>query len=176
MMKRLLFFAALIVAIGSIGGNILTAHAQTAPTTTTMSSLTPAQITALKQQLQVAQATLINLEMQNGIATPADAGTPSAIPTSIAQTGSQSATPVVAAATGLSAGSASSWVGNFGKFHNKISGIGKSGFLLFSNEVKPLRCLKCSPHSRNGVKRRLIIQAFTNRSHEEIVSNPLVFR
>ncbi len=82
MMKRLLFFAALIVAIGSIGGNMLTAHAQTAPTVTmtTVSSLTPAQIAAIKQQLQVAQATLINLEMQNGIATPTDAGTPSAIP------------------------------------------------------------------------------------------------
>ncbi len=100
MMKRLLFFAALIVAIGSIGGNMLTAHAQTAPT---LSSLTPAQIAALQQQLQVAQATLVNLEMQNGIATPTDAGTPSAIPMSIAGTGSQEVTPVVAATMGLSA-------------------------------------------------------------------------
>jgi hypothetical protein len=105
MMKRLLFFAALIVAIGSIGGNMLTAHAQTVPTVTvtTMSSLTPAQIAALKQQLQVAQATLINLEMQNGIATPADAGTPNIIPASIAGTGAQSATVATAAVTGLSA-------------------------------------------------------------------------
>jgi hypothetical protein len=103
MMKKLLFFAALIVAIGSIGGNMLIAHAQTAPTATTVSSLTPAQIAALKQQLQVAQATLINLEMQNGIATPADAGTPNTIPASIAGTAAQGATPVVAVATGLSA-------------------------------------------------------------------------
>jgi hypothetical protein len=105
MMKKILFFAALIVAIGSIGGNMLTAHAQTAPTVTTtaISSLTPAQIASLKQQLQVAEATLINLEMQNGIATPADAGTPNIIPASIAKTGSQSESPVVAAATGLSA-------------------------------------------------------------------------
>jgi hypothetical protein len=103
MMKRLLFFAALIVAIGSIGGNMLTAHAQTAPTATTVSSLTPAQITAMQQELQVAQATLINLEMQNGIVPSADGGTPSAIPTSIAGTGSQSATVAVAPTTGLSA-------------------------------------------------------------------------
>jgi hypothetical protein len=105
MMKRLLFFAALIVAIGSIGGNMLTAHAQTAPavTVTTMSSLTPAQIAALQQQLQVAQATLVNLEMQNGIATPADAGTPNTIPASIAGTGAQGATVATTATTGLSA-------------------------------------------------------------------------
>jgi hypothetical protein len=101
MMKRLLFFAALIVAIGSIGGNTLSAHAQTASTVTAtaMSSLTPAQIAALKQQLQVAQATLVNLEMQNGIAASADTGTSSAVPASIAGNDAQGAT----VATGLSA-------------------------------------------------------------------------
>jgi hypothetical protein len=94
MMKKLLFFAALIVAIGSIGGNMV-AHAQT---------LTPAQTAAIQQQLDVANATLANLEMQAGIVPPVDAGTPGTIPASIAGTGSQNATPVVAAATtGLSA-------------------------------------------------------------------------
>lgn len=80
---------------------MLTAHAQTAPTVTAtaMSSLTPTQIAALKQQLQVAQATLVNLEMQNGIVASADAGTPSATPTSIAGIGAQGATAI----TGLSA-------------------------------------------------------------------------
>jgi hypothetical protein len=82
---------------------MLTAHAQTAPTVTTISSLTPAQITAIQQQLQVVQATLINLEMQNGIATAADAGTPNTIPASIAGTGAQGAPVATAAATGLSA-------------------------------------------------------------------------
>ncbi|MGD1003383.1 MAG: hypothetical protein ABR884_02295 [Minisyncoccia bacterium] len=88
MMKKLLFFAALIVAIGSIGGNMV-AHAQT---------LTPAQTAAIQQQLDVANATLANLEMQAGIVPPVDAGTPNTIPASIAGTGSQSATPVVVAA------------------------------------------------------------------------------
>lgn len=95
MMKRLLFFAALIVAIGSIGGNMV-AHAQT---------LTPAQTAAIQQQLDVAKATLANLEMQANVVPPVDAGTPGTIPASIAGTGSQGATPVVAAtaATALSA-------------------------------------------------------------------------
>jgi Meckel syndrome type 1 protein len=93
-MKRLLFFAALIVAIGSIGGNMLTAHAQT---------LTPSQAAALQQQLDVAKATLANLEMQAGAVSPADAGTPSTVPPSIAGTDSQSVTPVAIAPTGLSA-------------------------------------------------------------------------
>ena len=50
-MKRLLFFAALVLAIGSYGGHIGTAHAQT---------LTPSQTAALQQQLDVAKATLSN--------------------------------------------------------------------------------------------------------------------
>ncbi len=73
-MKRLLFFAGLIVAIGSIGGNILTAHAQTAP------ALTPSQTAALEQQLDVAKATLSNLEQQAGIVPAGDSGSATVMP------------------------------------------------------------------------------------------------
>jgi hypothetical protein len=65
-MKRLLLYVALIVAIGSIGGNILTTHAQT----------TTAE---LQQQLDVAKATLANLEMQAGTVPPTDSGAPATV-------------------------------------------------------------------------------------------------
>jgi hypothetical protein len=68
----------------------MVAHAQT---------LTPAQTAAIQQQLDVAKATLANLEMQANVVPPVDAGTPGTIPASIAGTGSQGAT----AATALSA-------------------------------------------------------------------------
>lgn len=60
-MKKLLFFAGLMVAVGSIGGTIATVHAQTAPT------LTLSQTAAIEQQLDVAKATLVNLEQQTGM-------------------------------------------------------------------------------------------------------------
>jgi hypothetical protein len=107
---------------------MLTAHAQTAPTVTmtTVSSLTPAQIAAIKQQLQVAQATLINLEMQNGIATPTDAGTPSAIPTSIAGTGSQNSPVATAVVTGLSASQISAFKTTLGALSATLSQLSAS--------------------------------------------------
>ncbi len=84
-MKRLLIFAGLIVAIGSIGGNILTAHAQT----TTAQALTPEQVATLEQELAVAKATLANLQMQAGVVPDGDGGLPSVIPPSIAGPGTQ---------------------------------------------------------------------------------------
>ena len=72
-MKKILFFAALIVAIGSIGGNILTVHAQTT------STLTPAQTVMFEQELAVAKATLVNLEQQAGMVPAGDSGTATAV-------------------------------------------------------------------------------------------------
>lgn len=121
MLKKILFFAALIVAIGSVGGNTIATHAQTAPATTAtaVSSLTPAQISALKQELQVAQATLINLEMQNGLPTPADAGTP----TTVAQGATAVATP---ATTGLSATQISAFKATLGALSATLTQLSDS--------------------------------------------------
>ena len=105
-MKRLLFFAALIVAIGSFGGHITAVHAQAIST----QALTSEQTAALQQQLDVAKATLAQLEMKAGMVPPADAGTPSVIPTSIAGTGSQTSA-TVATNSGLSADQISAFKG-----------------------------------------------------------------
>ena len=95
-MKRLLFFAALIVAIGSIGGNILTVHAQT------VSTLTPTQTATLEQELAVAKATLVNLEQQAGMVPAGDSGTATAV---AAQPVAVVAQPVVVTAPSISAAS-----------------------------------------------------------------------
>jgi hypothetical protein len=67
-MKRLLFFAAVVLAIGSIGGHTSIARAQSTQ------PLTPEQTAALEQQLSVAKATLANLEMQAGNIPRGDSG------------------------------------------------------------------------------------------------------
>ena len=60
-MKKLFFFAVLAVALAGFGMQAGTVHAQSM---TTSASVSNAQ---LEQQLQVAKATLINLEMQQGM-------------------------------------------------------------------------------------------------------------
>ncbi|HEY5220660.1 MAG TPA: hypothetical protein VIJ29_00710 [Candidatus Paceibacterota bacterium] len=126
-MKRLLILAGLIVAIVvSFGGNSLVAHAQTAATTQT---LTPAQTAALQQELDVANATLANLEMQAGVVPPADAGTPSVIPASIAGTGTQGGTAVAtapAASTGLSASQVSAFQGTLNTLATALTQLSAS--------------------------------------------------
>jgi hypothetical protein len=89
-MKKFIFFAALAVfAIGSYGRNTIgTAHAQT---------ITPTQTAALEQELDVAKATLANLEMQAGMVPPGDSGSA----TVATQTPVVTAQPVVTSA-GLS--------------------------------------------------------------------------
>ncbi len=105
---------------------MLIAHAQTtasaAPAITVAATLSPAQRAAIEQQLQVAEATLINLEMQNGIPTPADAGTPSTIPASIAGTGLQNAPLATAPAmTGLSVSEINSFQATLGALSATLS-------------------------------------------------------
>jgi len=82
-MKKLFFFAVLAVAVTGFGMQMGTAHAQATPNNA-----------ALLQQLQVAKATLLNLEMQQGLIPQSDdqltAGSPA-----IAQ-------PSAPAASGLS--------------------------------------------------------------------------
>jgi hypothetical protein len=80
-MKKLLFLAAFFLAIGSYGGIAVT-NAQTMTSTDVMASSSTATATAtLEQQLQVAQATLVNLEMQAGSVPVGDNGTSSAMMT-----------------------------------------------------------------------------------------------
>jgi len=65
-MKKLLFLTVCLVAIMGYGGIISHAHAQ---------SLTPAEAAALEQELAVAKASLIKLEMDNGMIPVGDSGT-----------------------------------------------------------------------------------------------------
>jgi hypothetical protein len=68
-MKKLLLFAVVAFAIMSFGTHIGLVHAQTAnPTVSTAT---------LEQELQVAKATLVNLEMEAGMVPQGDAGLPS---------------------------------------------------------------------------------------------------
>lgn len=101
----------------------MTAHAQTVAVSQT---LTPAQTAALEQQLDVAKATLANLEMQAGIVPPADAGAPSTIPASIAGTGSQSATVAMNPPTGLSAAQVSAFSGTLSTLAETLSQLDAS--------------------------------------------------
>jgi hypothetical protein len=103
-MKKLLIFAALVVAIGSYGGHIGTAHADT---------LTPSQTAALQQQLQVAKATLVNLEMEAGMVPAGDNGT-STVTAPVMAVPVAAPTPTVmapSATTGLSASQVSAFEG-----------------------------------------------------------------
>jgi hypothetical protein len=71
MKKTLLFIACLVAMVGYRVITPNTAHAQ---------SMTPAQTAALEQSLADAKASLIQLEMQEGIVPPAEPGTPSVMP------------------------------------------------------------------------------------------------
>ena len=127
-MKRWLILAGLIVAIASIGGNSLVAHAQTAATTQT---LTPAQTATIQQQLDVAKAELSDLEMQAGMVPNGDGGLPSVIPASIAGTGSQSTSPVAttpapAASAELSAAQVSAFQGTLSTLAATLTQLGAS--------------------------------------------------
>ena len=93
-MKKLLFLAVAVFAIGSIGGHINPAHAQTATAT-----LTPSQLAALQQELAVAKATLANSEMQAGMIPGGDSGaaTPAVTtPVAVTQTNGLTASQISA--------------------------------------------------------------------------------
>ncbi|HVO28931.1 MAG TPA: hypothetical protein VMT81_03045 [Candidatus Paceibacterota bacterium] len=74
-MKKTMILAALFMAIASYGGNTIPAHAQ---------ALTPAQTAALQQQLDVAKAQLVQLEMQQGMVPQGDSALPGAPATTVA--------------------------------------------------------------------------------------------
>jgi hypothetical protein len=61
-MKKLFFFATLTLVLAGFGMQTGTVHAQTLTT-----NAAPISNTALEQELQVAKATLVNLEMQQGM-------------------------------------------------------------------------------------------------------------
>jgi len=116
-MKRLLFIAGLIVAIGSIGGNILTANAQSVQT------LTPAQTAVLEQELAVAKATLVNLQTEAGMVPTGDSGTASVTATPVAV-----ATPVATPSSnnGLSASEVSAFQGTLSTLAATLSQLNNS--------------------------------------------------
>lgn len=91
-MKKLFFFACIAIAIASFGVHSNLAHAQTAPAGT--------QSTAtLEQELQVMKATLVNLQMKEGLVPAGDAGLPGGSITEPAPSAPMTST----GATGLSA-------------------------------------------------------------------------
>lgn len=139
-MKKLLFLAALVLAIGSYGGHINPAHAQT---------LTPAQTAALQQQLQVAKATLANLEMQAGAVPAGDNGM---------STVAQPATTTQPAAGQLSQAEISSFQGTLNALATTLSQLNTS---LATNSTLTPAQEQAVQSTLNGMQSTLVAMANT---------------
>jgi hypothetical protein len=145
----------------------MTAHAQTVAAT---QALMPAQTVALQQQLDMAKATLANLEMQAGKVPPADAGTPNAIPASIAGTGSQGAVAVATPSSGLSAAQIGAFKGTLSTLAATLSQLNAS---LAANTTLSASQEAAVQTTLNGMRGTLVAMATTiaNGSNSNIAAS-----
>lgn len=153
-MKRLLFFAALIVTIGSFGGHIIAVHAETISGQT----LTSTQTATLQQQLDVAKATLAQLEMQAGIVPPTDAGTPTTIPSSIAGASSSQTSATVATNSGLSANQITAFASTLSTLSAALTQLNTS--LAVNATLAPSQAAAVAT-TLNGMRNTLVAMANT---------------
>jgi len=162
-MKRLFFFAAFVLAIGSYGGHISPAHAQT---------LTSSDTASLQQQLDVAKATLANLETQAGVTPTGDAGSASTatVVTPVVATPVAVAQPVTAAAPELTAADVATFQNTLSELTATLTQLNAS--LAASASISPAQQSSVEV-TLNGMKGTLVAMANAITASNGVVATPV---